>query len=143
MNFGPLGSGMQGQLIRRDDRGTGPFGDFHRIPVMIPVTVGNQNEIRRNLIGRRRRLGIPRQKGIDQDFGFGGGQQKTGMSQILYGDSLAHFFSLGSFSLLAASAAITLVFLSASSKALQSFCTEEGTFFTLPARMSLDSTFSP
>ena len=143
MNFGSLGPGVEGQLIRRHNHRAGSLGDRYRIAVMIPMAVGNQNHVRGHFLGGRRGHGIPRQKRVHQNFGLGGGEQKTGVPQILHRDSPTHFFFLPFWFFPAASAAITLVFLSVSSRALHSFRTEEGIFFTLPARMSLDSSFFP
>jgi hypothetical protein len=82
-DFNSLSSRMKSQLINRYQSRSRSFPDRNRIPVVIRMSVTHENKITLNLIRLGRSFGIPRQKRVDQDLGLWGGNQKTGVTQVL------------------------------------------------------------
>ncbi len=63
------------------DRRAGALGDRNRIANVVTMTVRDQDQVGLNLIGGLRRLGIPRQKRVDQYLLAAAFQQEAGMTE--------------------------------------------------------------
>jgi hypothetical protein len=68
-------------LIIGDDRGLCSLGNVNGVSYMIAVSVGYQDIIGLNLIGFGGCQGIVAEKGIDQQTGLPGLDEKTGMTK--------------------------------------------------------------
>jgi hypothetical protein len=85
-NLNPLRSRMEGELINRYQSSSRPFRNRNRVPVVIRMSMTHANKITLNIFRLGRSFGIPRQKRVDQDLGLWGGDQKTGVTQVLHGN---------------------------------------------------------
>ena len=87
VSFDSFISQVCSELVVADDHCSGTFGDVDDVAEMVPVTVGEQDEVRLDLVSGYAGGGIVREKRIDQYFITSDFQSHCSVSVPGYGDT--------------------------------------------------------